>query len=81
VDVLHETGMRKYAARRLGQRFMAIDKASIRKLAKSKDDEEIHLFTTREILQREEDLLAYDNLNLENKDWETQSTDEEEDQE
>ena len=78
VDVLQETGMRKYAARRLGQRFMAIDKASIRKLAKSKDDEDIRLFTTKEILQREEDLLAYDNLNFENKDWETSSTDEEE---
>lgn len=78
VDVLQETGMRKYAARRLGQRFMAIDKASIRKLAKSKDDEDVRLFTTKEILQREEDLLAYDNLNFENKDWETSSTDEDE---
>lgn len=77
-DVLNETGMRKYAARRMGQRFMAIDKASIRKLAKSDDDDDIHLFTTKEILQREEDLLAYDNLNFENKDWETQSTDDEE---
>ncbi|WP_426475926.1 NAD-binding protein [Chryseobacterium balustinum] len=81
VDVLQETGMRKYAARRLGQRFMAIDKASIRKLAKSKDDEDIRLFTTKEILQREEELLAYDNLNFENRDWETSSTDEDEDEE
>ncbi|MBO6184378.1 MAG: cation:proton antiporter [Chryseobacterium sp.] len=81
VDVLQETGMRKYAARRLGQRFMAIDKASIRKLAKSKDDEDIRLFTTKEILQREEDLLAYDNLNFENKDWETSSADEDDDEE
>ena len=48
VDVLHETGMRKYAARRLGQRFMAIDKASVRKLAKMKEnDEDITLFTTK----------------------------------
>lgn len=77
-DVLNETGMRKYAARRMGQRFMAIDKASIRKLAKSDDDDDIHLFTTKEILQREEDLLAYDNLNFENKDWETQSTEDDE---
>lgn len=81
VDVLQETGMRKYAARRLGQRFMAIDKASIRKLAKSKDDEDIRLFTTKELLQREEELLAYDNLNFENRDWETSSTDEEDDEE
>ncbi|WP_419868805.1 monovalent cation:proton antiporter-2 (CPA2) family protein [Chryseobacterium sp. CT-SW4] len=65
VDVLHETGMRKYAARRLGQRFMAIDKASVRKLAKiRKEDNDFALFTTKEILQREEELLAYDNLNF-----------------
>ncbi|MEY8761331.1 monovalent cation:proton antiporter-2 (CPA2) family protein [Chryseobacterium tongliaoense] len=82
VDVLHETGMRKYAARRLGQRFMAIDKASIRKLAKTKDDEdELLLFTTKEILQREEELLAYDNLNFDNKDWEGSSSADEEDEE
>lgn len=81
VDVLHETGMRKYAARRLGQRFMAIDKASIRKLAKSDDDDEIHLFTTRELLQREEELLAYDNLTFDNKNWEDSSSADEEDEE
>lgn len=78
VGVLHETGMRKYAARRLGQRFMAIDKQSIRKLAKADEDDEIHLFTTKEILQREEELLAYDNLNFENKQWEDSSNDEDE---
>lgn len=82
VDVLHETGMRKYAARRLGQRFMAIDKASIRRLAKAKEDDEILLFSTKEILQREEELLAYDNLNFDNKDWEgSSSVDEENDEE
>ncbi|MCD0479658.1 monovalent cation:proton antiporter-2 (CPA2) family protein [Chryseobacterium sp. LC2016-29] len=80
VDVLQETGMRKYAARRLGQRFMAIDKASIRKLAKSKDDEDMRLFTTKELLQREEELLAYDNLNFENRDWETSSTDDDDEE-
>lgn len=78
VDVLHETGMRKYSARRLGQRFMTIDKASIRRLAKSEEDDEIHLFTTREILQREEELLAYDNLNFDNQQWEDSSMDDEE---
>ncbi|KXH80530.1 monovalent cation:proton antiporter-2 (CPA2) family protein [Chryseobacterium kwangjuense] len=82
VDVLHETGMRKYAARRLGQRFMAIDKASIRRLAKAKGDDEILLFTTKEILQREEELLAYDNLNFDNRNWEgSSSVDEESDEE
>lgn len=82
IDVLHETGMRKYAARRLGQRFMAIDKASIRKLAKAKEEDEILQFTTKEILQREEELLAYDNLRFDNKDWEgSPSTEEDEDEE
>lgn len=75
IDVLHETGMRKYAARRLGQRFMAIDKASIRKLAKIKeDDDDLLLFTTKEILQREEELLAYDNLSFDTKNWEDSSS-------
>ncbi|PQA92614.1 potassium transporter [Chryseobacterium shigense] len=82
VDVLHETGMRKYAARRLGQRFMAIDKASIRRLSKAKEDDEILSFTTKEFLQREEELLAYDNLNFDNRDWEfSSSADEENDEE
>ncbi|WP_415325518.1 monovalent cation:proton antiporter-2 (CPA2) family protein [Chryseobacterium sp. MMS23-Vi53] len=83
VDVLHETGMRKYAARRLGQRFMAIDKASIKKLARAKesDDDKILLFTTKEILQREEELLAYDNLNFDSRDWEEDSSSEEDDEE
>ncbi|MBW8524310.1 monovalent cation:proton antiporter-2 (CPA2) family protein [Chryseobacterium chendengshani] len=81
VDVLHETGMRKYAARRLGQRFMAIDKASIRKLAKADDEDEIRLFTTKELLQREEELLAYDNLNFDGKNWEGSSSSAEEDDE
>lgn len=82
VDLLNETGMRKYAARRLGQRFMAIDKASIRRLAKAKGtDDEILLFTTKEFLQREEELLAYDNLNFDNKDWEGFSSSDDEDEE
>ncbi|WP_370898941.1 monovalent cation:proton antiporter-2 (CPA2) family protein [Chryseobacterium gossypii] len=82
VDILHETGMRKYAARRLGQRFMAIDKESVRKLAKMKEEnDDIVLFTTKEILQREEELLAYDNLSFDNKNWEGSSSTEEEDEE
>jgi len=81
VDVLHETGMRKYAARRLGQRFMAIDKASVRKLAKIKEQgDDLNLFTTKEILQREEELLAYDNLNFDTRNWEGSSSADEEDE-
>jgi CPA2 family monovalent cation:H+ antiporter-2 len=80
IDVLHETGMRKYAARRLGQRFMAIDKASVRKLAKMKEEDELVLFNTKEILQREEELLAYDNLNFDNQQWQDSSTDDEDEE-
>lgn len=81
VDVLHETGMRKYAARRLGQRFMAIDKDSVRKLAKIKEEgDDLNLFTTKEILQREEELLAYDNLNFDTRNWEGSSSADEEDE-
>ena len=68
VDVLHETGMRKYSARRLGNRFLAIDKASVRKLAKEQVAD-IVTFTTREAIQREEELLASDNLNFDRKEW------------
>jgi CPA2 family monovalent cation:H+ antiporter-2 len=80
IDVLHETGMRKYAARRLGKRFMAIDKASVRKLAKMKEEDELVLFNTKEILQREEELLAYDNLNFDNQQWQDSSTDDEDEE-
>lgn len=68
VDLLHETGMRKYAARRLGKRFMLIDKASIRRLARTPGDE-LSNFSVKEAIQQEEALLAYDSLNFENHDW------------
>ncbi len=68
VDVLHETGMRKYAARRLGKRFVTIDKASVRKLAKEMIADEV-TFTTKDALEREEELLALDSLNFETQEW------------
>ena len=79
IDILHETGMRKYAARRFAKRFKAIDKASIRSLAKKVDNADKHNpFTTREALEREEELLAYDSLNFENHDWIDNQEDDEE---
>ena len=72
IDVLHETGMRKYAARRLAKRFTLIDKASLRKLSKEPEVDSI-IFTTKEALQRDEELLAYDNLNFNNSSWLTDS--------
>lgn len=69
VDVLNETGIRKYAARRLGKRFMNIDKASVRKLAKSYEEGDASFFTLRETLRREEALLDFDNMNFHTHDW------------
>ncbi len=68
VDVLHATGMRKYTARRMGKRFEMIDKASVRKLAREQLKEEM-IFTTREALQRESELLSYDSISVENSEW------------
>ena len=67
-DVLSETGMRKYAARRMGRRFMQIEHASVRKLAKQQLYDNV-TFTTRDALKREEELLAYDNLSFNNSVW------------
>lgn len=63
VDVLQETGMRKYAARRMAKRFTLIDKEVTRKLAKSKISDDF-TFTTKDALERESALLALDNLNF-----------------
>lgn len=68
VDILQATGMRKYAARRMGKRFEMIDKTSVRKLAAEMLKEEM-TFTIREEMQREADMLAFDSLSLENPDY------------
>lgn len=69
VDVLNESGMRKYAARRLGKRFMNIDNASIRKMAMSENGEDYNNFNIKETIRREEELLNYDNMNFSSHDW------------
>lgn len=68
VDVLQASGMRKYAARRLAKRFTLIDKEVTRKLAKSKISSD-YTFTTKDALQRESELLALDNLNFDDKNF------------
>ena len=75
VDILKENGMRKYTARRMGKRFMIIDKAMTRRLAKEKDKNTI-TFTLRETLDREAELLALDSISFEENHW---SGDEDED--
>ncbi len=69
VDLLHETGMRKYAARRLGKRFMLIDKGTLRRFARKHEEDELTSFTMKEALQKEEALLAYDSMTFETHDW------------
>ncbi len=76
VDVLKATGMRSYAARRMGKRFMLLDKASTKKLAKQKVND-IVSFGLRESLEREAELLAYDSISFDENYW---SDDEDEDQ-
>ncbi len=63
VDVLHESGMRKYAAQRMGKRFELIDKRSVRKLARLQAEGDTTSFTFKESIQREQELLALDSMN------------------
>ncbi|SHK40804.1 cation:proton antiporter domain-containing protein [Epilithonimonas mollis] len=75
VDILQENGMRKYKARRMGKRFMLIDKAMTRRLAKEKDKDMI-TFTLRESLEREAELLALDSISFEENHWSGDEDDE-----
>ncbi|MDQ0477027.1 MULTISPECIES: monovalent cation:proton antiporter-2 (CPA2) family protein [Chryseobacterium] len=68
VDILKATGMRAYAARRLGQRFMVIDKAMTRKLAKEQLSDKV-TFTMTEHLDREAELLAEDSHSFDESQW------------
>ncbi|KEY18608.1 cation:proton antiporter domain-containing protein [Kaistella antarctica] len=68
VDILQATGMRAYAARRLGQRFMVIDKAMTRKLAKEQLNDKV-TFTMTEYLDREAELLAEDSHSFDESQW------------
>lgn len=70
VDILQENGMRKYTARRMGKRFVLIDKAMTRRLAKEKDKDMI-TFTLRKSLEREAELLALDSQSFEENHWST----------
>ncbi|MBU4537381.1 MAG: monovalent cation:proton antiporter-2 (CPA2) family protein [Weeksellaceae bacterium] len=68
VDILKATGMRSYAARRLGKRFMMIDKAMVRKLAKEQLKDKVS-FTVNESLEREAELLAEDSQSFDESQW------------
>ncbi len=68
VDILTANGMRAYAARRLGQRFMLIDKAVTRRLATEKNKGTV-TFTMKEYLEREAELLAQDSHSFDDSQW------------
>ncbi|WP_234110797.1 monovalent cation:proton antiporter-2 (CPA2) family protein [Chryseobacterium sp. R2A-55] len=68
VDVLKATGMRAYAARRLGRRFMLIDKAMVRKLAKEQLKDKV-TFTMKKSLEKEAELLAEDSHSFDETQW------------
>ena len=68
VDVLKATGMRAYAARRLGRRFMLIDKAMVRKLAKEQLKDQV-TFTLKDSLDQEAKLLAEDSHSFDESQW------------
>lgn len=68
VDILKATGMRAYAARRLGQRFTVIDKAMTRKLAKEQLKDKV-TFTMKEYIEKEGDLLAEDSNSFDESQW------------
>ncbi|HTO14312.1 MAG TPA: monovalent cation:proton antiporter-2 (CPA2) family protein [Edaphocola sp.] len=64
VDVLHEMGLRKYTARRMGKRFELIDEAALKKMAKETDLDNTS-FTIKDSILREQALLAEDSRNFE----------------
>jgi CPA2 family monovalent cation:H+ antiporter-2 len=68
VDILKATGMRAYAARRLGKRFMVIDKAMTKKLATEQLQGKV-TFTMNEYLEREAELLAEDSHSFDESQW------------
>ena len=59
VDILHATGMRKYQARRMANRFETIDKLSTRRLAKERLNKKPS-FTIQELIEVERELLRDD---------------------
>ncbi len=68
VDILRATGMRAYAARRLGKRFTLIDKAMTKKLAKETTADSA-TFTMKQYLEREAELLAEDSHSFDDTKW------------
>jgi len=66
VDVLIKLGFRKYSAVRAGQNFLKYDEAALRTLAAQRHDQDAYIYTTREQIELQEQLLAVDRDKLPN---------------
>ena len=60
IDCLVKLGFRRYSATRAGQNFLKYDEAAMQKLAAQRHDKSAYIFTVREQIQLQEQLLATD---------------------
>ena len=60
IDCLVKLGFRRYSATRAGQNFLRYDEAAMHKLAPHRHDESAYIFTAREQIQLQEELLTND---------------------
>ena len=74
VDDLVKLGFRKYSAVRASQNFIKYDEASLRELARHRHDQSDYIFTTREQIQIQEQMLTKDrevNPNINDHAWDS----------
>lgn len=79
VDALVLLGFRRYSATRAAQKFLVYDEAAILKLAQHHHDQKQYIYTTRQEIQMQEQLLAHDREaihNLNDHAWESDNGDE-----
>ncbi len=60
IDVLIKLGFRRYSATRAGQNFLKYDEAAMHQLAAHRHDQSAYIFTAREQIQLQEQLLTND---------------------
>lgn len=76
IDALVALGFRKYSATRAGQNFIKYDEAALKKLAAHRHDQDAYIFTTREQIEMQEQLLTSDreaSPNLNDHAWDSES--------
>lgn len=66
VDVLIKLGFRKYTATRAGQNFIKYDEAALITLAAHRHNQESYIYSTREQIELQEQLLANDREKIPN---------------